>query len=66
MAIVKKYPKQMKEKDMNTKKFKSVAVPADTYEKLRVLAEKEYRSVPMELTRIVKKEVEENLKKSAA
>ena len=51
---------------MDTKKYKSVAVPADIYEKLRVLAEKEYRSVPMELSRIVDKEVEAVLEKSAA
>ena len=56
----------IKESKLDTKKYKSVAVPTDTYEKLRVLAEKEYRSVPMELSRIVDKEAEAVLEKSAA
>ncbi len=56
----------IKESKLDTKKYKSVAVPADIYEKLRVLAEKEYRSVPMELSRIVDKEAEAVLEKSAA
>jgi len=39
---------------MNTKKFKSVAVPVDVYEKLHAIAEFEHRSVPMQLSYMVR------------
>ncbi len=50
---------------MDTKKFKSVAVPVDTYKILQDLAEKEHRSVPMQITWIVEKEANKLPKKSA-
>jgi|TARA_R100001460_G_C3461138_1_gene165969 hypothetical protein len=53
------------ERTVDTKKFKSVAVPVDTYKILQDLAEKEHRSVPMQITWIVEKEADKLTKKSA-
>jgi hypothetical protein len=38
---------------MDTKKFKSVAVPVDVYKKLHAIADFEHRSVPMQLSYMV-------------
>ena len=50
------------ERIVDTKKFKSVAVPTDTYKILQDLADKEHRSVPMQITHIVQKEADKVLK----
>ncbi len=39
---------------MDTKKFKSVAVPVDVYKKLHAIADFEHRSVPMQLSYMVR------------
>ena len=50
---------------MNILKFKSVAVRKDTYDKLKTLADKQNRSVGMQITELVEKENKRQKRKIA-
>ena len=57
--------KTQEENIVDRKKFKSVEVPVDTYKDLVKLAEMEHRSIPMQITWIVKQEADKLTKESA-
>tara|TARA_R100001460_G_scaffold11988_7_gene27762 strand:- start:690 stop:845 length:156 start_codon:yes stop_codon:yes gene_type:complete len=51
---------------MNTQKFKSVAVKIDTYQKLKIQAEQNNRSVGGQITELVEKEDKKSKRRRVA